>query len=102
MSITADRPTTFSFPASTGRPADIAARMPRRHTVVTGDGMDGVMQIATALQTCGRTLREFCVDVRDGVAYSSVTCTMSMTPEEADEFGARMLAMPCVLAVDPY
>ncbi|ALE72939.1 MULTISPECIES: hypothetical protein [unclassified Pseudonocardia] len=102
MSITADRPTTFAFPASSGGAADIASRMPRRHTVVTGDGMEGVMQVATALQTCGRTLREFCVDVREGVAYSSVTCTMSMTPSEADEFETRMLAMPFVLAVDPY
>ncbi|MEU6697155.1 hypothetical protein [Pseudonocardia sp. NPDC046786] len=102
MSITADRPTTFSFPAASGGPADIAARMPRRHTVVTGDGMDGVMQLATALQACGRPLREFSVDVREGVAYSSVTCTMSMTPAEADEFESRMLALPGVLAVDPY
>lgn len=102
MSITADRPSTFSFPATSGGPADIAARMPRRHTVVTGDGIDGVMQLATALQTCGRTLREFSVDVREGVAYSSVTCTMSMTPAEADEFESRMLAVPGVLAVDPY
>jgi len=102
MRITADRPTTFTFPTASGDPPDIAARMPRRHTVVTGDGMDGVMALATALQTCGRALREFSVDVREGVAYSSVTCTMSMTPAEAEEFERRMLAMPGVLAVDPY
>lgn len=102
MSITADRPTTFTFPAGSGRPEDIAARMPRRHTVVTSDGLHGAMQVATALQTCGRTLREFCVDVREGVAYGSVICTMSMTPAEAADFESRMLAMPCVLAVDPY
>lgn len=100
--ITVDRPSSFTFPASSGGPADIAARMPRRHTVVTADGMEGVMAVATALQGCGRALREFAVDVREGVAYGSVTCTMSMTPDEAEEFGARMLAMPCVLAVDPY
>ncbi|MBC3191263.1 hypothetical protein H7X46_09345 [Pseudonocardia sp. C8] len=102
MSITADRPTTFTFPAGSGGPADIAARMPRRHTVVTADGLHGAMQVATALQTCGRPLREFSVDVREGVAYGSVTCTMSMTPAEADEFETRMRAMPYVLAVDPY
>ncbi|MEJ8279810.1 hypothetical protein [Pseudonocardia spirodelae] len=102
MSITVDRPTTFSFPAGSGGAADIASRMPRRHTVVTGDGMSGVMQIAAALQGCGRTLREFCVDVREGVAYSSVTCTMSMTPAEADDFSHGMLALPGVMAVDPY
>lgn len=102
MSITADRPTTFTFPASSGGAAEIAARMPRRHTVVTDDGMTGVMLVATALQSCGRTLREFAVDVREGVAYGSVTCTLSMTPTEADEFETRMLAMPCVVAVDPY
>lgn len=102
MSITADRPTTFTFPAASGRPEDIASRMPRRHTVVTGGGMDTVMQVATALQGCGRTLREFSVDVREGVAYGSVTCTMSMTPDEADEFESRMRAMPGVLTVDPF
>ncbi|ANY08595.1 hypothetical protein [Pseudonocardia sp. HH130630-07] len=102
MSITTDRPVSFTFPVPSGRLEDIASRMPRRHTVVTGDGIDGVMQVATALQTCGRTLREFSVDVREGVAESAVTCTMSMTPAEADEFGTRLLAMPCVLAVDPY
>ena len=41
-------------------------------------------------------------DVREGVAYGSVICTMSMTPAEAADFESRMLAMPCVLAVDPY
>lgn len=97
MSITADRPITFSPDI-----ADIATRMPRRHTVVTRDGMDGVMAVATALQTCGRSLSEFSVDVRDGVAYSSVTCTMSMTPAEGDAFAERMLDMACVIAVDPY
>lgn len=102
MSITADRSTTFTFPAGSATPEDIAARMPRRHTVVTSDGLQGAMEVATALQACGRTLREFCVDVREGVAYGSVTCTMSMTPDEADVFESRMLAMPAVLAVDPY
>lgn len=97
MSITADRPITFSPDV-----ADIASRMPRRHTVVTRDGLDGVMQVATALQACGRTLSEFAVDVRDGVAYSSVTCTMSMTPSECDAFAHRMMDMTCVVAVDPY
>ncbi len=97
MSITADRPITFSPDV-----ADIASRMPRRHTVVTSDGLDGVMQVATALQACGRTLSEFAVDVRDGVAYSSVTCTMSLTPAECDDFAHRMLDMPCVIAVDPF
>lgn len=97
MSITADRPITFSRDVT-----DIASRMPRRHTVVTGGGLDGVMEVATALQTCGRTLSEFAVDVRDGVAYSSVTCTMSMTPSECDEFARRMLDMPGVIAVDPF
>ncbi|MFP5070349.1 hypothetical protein ACLFMI_11855 [Pseudonocardia nantongensis] len=101
MSITVDRPATFTFPASSGGAADIASRMPRRHTVVTDDGLNGAMQVATALQTCGRPLREFAVDVREGVGYGSVTCTMSMTPGEAEQFETRMLAMPCVLAVDP-
>lgn len=107
MSITAepistDRAGSFSFPDSSGGTADIAARMPRRHTVVTEDGMAGVMRVATALQGCGRPLREFAVDVREGVPYGSVTCTMSMTPSEAEHFEDRMLAMPWVLAVDPY
>lgn len=97
MSITTDRPITFSPDI-----ADIATRMPRRHTVVTRDGMDGVMEVATALQTCGRALREFSVDVREGVVYSSVTATLSMTPAECDAFSERMLDMPCVIAVDPY
>ena len=97
MSITADRPISFSPDI-----ADIAARMPRRHTVITTEGMDGVMRVATALQTCGRPLREFSVDVRDGVAYSSVTCMMSMTPDECEAFGERMLDMSCVIAVDPF
>ncbi|MEQ3553216.1 hypothetical protein WIS52_22330 [Pseudonocardia nematodicida] len=102
MSITTHRPSTFSFTDSSGDPADIASRMPRRRTVVTGDGIDGVMRVASVLQACGRTLREFAVDVREGVAYSSVTCTMSMTPDEAESFENGMLAMPGVVAVDPY
>ncbi|MFP5020605.1 hypothetical protein [Pseudonocardia phyllosphaerae] len=102
MSITIDRPATIAFPATSGTPADIASRMPRRHTVVTDDGLAGAMLVANALQSCGRTVREFAVDVREGVPYGSVTCTLSMTPAETEEFCDRLRTLPCVLAVDPY
>ena len=41
--------------------------------------MDGVLRIGAALRSCGFPVRDFTVDVRDGVPYSSVTCTVSLT-----------------------
>lgn len=78
-----------------------APRLHRRHEIVTTDGMAGVLRIGAALATCGYPVRDFAADVREGVPYSSVTCTVSLTGAESDTFAARMLALPTVVAVDP-
>ncbi|NMH99420.1 hypothetical protein [Pseudonocardia acidicola] len=91
MSLTAD-----------ARPfSDIASRIHRRHTVVTSGGMDGVMRVAAVLQSCGRPVRDFSVDVREGVIYSSLSCTISMTADEAQAFADRLRSIPSVVSVDP-
>jgi hypothetical protein len=92
MSITLDQPRT----------SDIAARILRRHTIVASDGMNGALCVAAELQSCGHLVREFAVDVREGVTYSTVTCTVSMTAFEADAFAAQLRTLAPVVSVDPY
>jgi hypothetical protein len=76
-------------------------RLQRRHEIVTTGGIDGVLRIGAALRAGGFPVRDFTVDVRDGVPYSSVTCTVSLTSDESDTFAERMGAVPAVVAVAP-
>lgn len=76
-------------------------RMHRRHEIVTTDGMAGVLRIGEALSTCGYQVRDFAADVREGVPYSSVTCTVSLTGGEIDLFAERLGSVRNVVAVTP-
>lgn len=76
-------------------------RLQRRHEIVTTGGIDGVLHIGAALRACGFAVRDFTVDVRDGVPYSSVTCTVSLTRDESATFAERMGALPAVVSVEP-
>jgi hypothetical protein len=78
-----------------------APRLQRRHEIVTTGGMQGVLDIGTALRACGFPVREFAVEVRDGVPYSSVTCTVSLTAAESATFADRLGAVPAVVSVEP-
>ena len=90
MTVLDDRPRTSWTP-----------RLPRRHEIVTTGGMAGVLDIGAALHACGFPVRDFTVDVRDGVPYSSITCTVSITPDESATFARRMGALPMVISVQP-
>src|ERR671923_32854 len=46
-------------------------RMYRRHEIVTTGGMQAVLDIGTTLRASGFPVRDFKVDVQDGVPYSS-------------------------------
>ncbi|MBN9103315.1 MAG: hypothetical protein J0I49_35260 [Pseudonocardia sp.] len=83
------------------RPTTYAFRSQRRHEIVTTGGMDGVLRVGAALRASGYPVRDFTVEVRDGVPYSSVSCTVSLTSAESDSFAARMGALDEVVAVDP-
>jgi hypothetical protein len=96
MSITIDRPTTTPAAPTAG------CRILRRHTIVTSQGMDGVLLVAAELRACGGLVKEMAVDVREGVGCSELTCSVSMTAEEAADFAARLRALPSVESVDPY
>jgi len=76
-------------------------RSHRRYSVLTTDGIDGVMRVATVLRQRGYRLREFAADMREGLVLSTVTCTVSATAEEADLCVQRLLRVPTVVAVDP-
>lgn len=76
-------------------------RLHRRHEIVTTAGMEGVLRIGAALRECGYPVRDFTVDVRDGVPYSAVTCTVSLSSTESAIFAERIAALPDVLSVDP-
>jgi len=83
------------------RTADWEPRMHRRHEIVTTGGMAGVLRVGAALTICGYKVHEFVVDVRDGVPYGSVTCTVSLTSAETPLFAERLREVPTVVAVDP-
>ena len=60
-----------------------------------------MLDVGAALHDCGFPVRDFIVDVRDGVPYSSITCTVSVTQDESTEFAQRLGALPAVVTVDP-
>lgn len=103
MTILDDRPSTPN-PADTvcadARPR-MAWRMHRRYELVVSGGLGGALHTAQALHDCGIPVRDFSVEVREGVPYSSVFATMSMSDDEVPRFAEHMLAQPSVLAVDP-
>lgn len=76
-------------------------RIPRRHEIVTTGGMDGVLRVGDALRAGGYPVRDFTADVRDGVPYSSVRCTVSLTSAEAASFAERLGTLPAVVSVEP-
>lgn len=78
-----------------------AFRMHRRHEIITVGGMDAVLAVGGALRESGFPVRDFAADVRDGVPYSSVTCTVSLTTEECDAFTALLGALDEVVSVEP-
>lgn len=78
-----------------------AFRMHRRHEIVTIGGVDGVLRVAHALRACGYPVRDFAVTVHDGVPYSHVSCTVSVTHSESDAFAARVGALVEVVSVGP-
>ena len=80
--------------------AEWQPRLRRRHEIVTTGGMDGVLRGGAALSTCCCQVHEFVADVKDGVPYSSVTCTVALTAIEAELFVARLREVPTVIAVD--
>lgn len=83
------------------RTGDIAARMHRRYAIVTTGGMQGLLRVATMLDSCDHPVRDFSADVREGVGYSSLTCTVSLTSDECAAFTDRLRAVDPVVAVDP-
>jgi hypothetical protein len=78
-----------------------APRLQRRHEIVTTGGMDGLLCLTDALRESGFPIRDFTVEVHDGVPYSSVTCTVSVTNDESIEFERRISALPTVVAIEP-
>ena len=49
-----------------------------------------VLRVGAALTTCGYQVHEFVADVRDGVPYASVMCTVALTAAEATLLAARL------------
>lgn len=76
-------------------------RVQRRLEIVTIGGMDAVIRVADTLRDSGFPIREFAADMRDGVPYSSVTCTVSLTHAESDAFPAMLSSLDEVVTVQP-
>lgn len=76
-------------------------RAARRHEIVTTGGMDAVLRVGSALRAAGYAVRDFAVEVHDGVPYGSITCTVSLTSAECDSFARRMSSHADVVAVEP-
>lgn len=90
MTVLHDRPPTGWTP-----------RLPRRHEIVTTGGMAAVLDVGATLHAFGYPVRDFAVDVRDGVPYSSITCTVSVTRDESAHFAERLGALPMVVSIEP-
>jgi hypothetical protein len=82
-----------------GRPSGYNPRLHRRHEIVTTGGMDGILQVAAML--ADHQVRDFFADVREGVMYSSITCTVSLTNEECGMLVDRLRAVPAVISIGP-
>lgn len=78
-----------------------APRTARRHEIVTTGGMEGILRIGDALRAYGYPVRDFTADVCDGVPYSSVTCTVSLTSAESATFADHLGTLPSVVSVEP-
>lgn len=76
-------------------------RMQRRHEIITTGGMEGVLRVGAALRACGFPVRDFAVEVREGVPYSSITCTVALTSAESSSFAGRLALLDEVVSVDP-
>lgn len=74
-------------------------RMHRRHEIVASGGVSGALAAGEALAGCGYPVRDLTVDVREGVAYSSLLCTVSLTAAESATFAERILSCSTVVAV---
>lgn len=83
------------------RPSQLAARVHRRYEIVVSGGLSGALHAAEVLNDCGLPVRDFAVDVREGITYSSLHCTVSTSAQEARWFAERLGSLPCVVAVDP-
>lgn len=81
---------------------DRPVRAHRKHTILTSDGLDGVFHVAAVLRDCGYRVREFSADVREGVGVTPLTCTVSLTAAESEQFVDRLSEEPTVLSVDRY
>ena len=81
--------------------AGYAFRLQRRHEIVTVGGLDAVLRVGDALRHFGFPIREFAVDMRDGVPYCCVTCTLSLTSEECDAFPRMLGGLDEVVSVVP-
>jgi hypothetical protein len=79
-----------------------AFRLQRRHEIVTVGGIDAVLHVGDVLRHLGFPIREFAANVREGVPYGRVTCTVSLTNEESDAFPAMLCALDDVVSVEPY
>lgn len=75
-------------------------RVPRRHEIVATGGMEGVLRVGDALRAAGFPVRDFAVDVRDGVSCSSITCTVSLSSAEAAVFAQLLARCPSVVSVE--
>lgn len=85
----------------TTRRAAWTPRLHRRHEIVSTGGMGGVLRVGAALASCGYAVRDFAVDVREGISHSSITCTVALTKDETVDFAERLVSLPEVVSVHP-
>lgn len=80
---------------------DSAVRVHRSHQIVAADGLEGVLRVATALRDGGYRVRDFMAYVREGIVLSDVTCTVSLTAPESDQFLHDLGQVQGVVSVEP-
>jgi hypothetical protein len=76
-------------------------RSHRCYTAHVTGGIDGVLRVAMIIRNRGYRLRDFSVDVHEGVLETPVRLTAMVTPDEGRLLLARLRRLPAVVSADP-
>lgn len=65
------------------------------------DGLSGALRVVATLHGRRYAVRNLDLEVREGLAESRVTCTVSLTADEAALLLERLRRMPAVVSAHP-
>ena len=70
----------------------------RTFTTHVTSGLDGAVRVAMLLRGRNYRVRDFAIDVREGVVFSEVRATVAVTAAEAELLLQRLRRLPAVVS----